>query len=227
MSRTKVTPAVEAELLTKSKRWCALCFGLKGLRKEKRGQIAHINRDSNDSRFENLVFLCMAHHDQYDSKTSQSKNYTRAEVKKYRDQIYTENSKQDYSASEIKSLRDYIRKYSAFFEYIFYEYNDIAFSLEMNELEVMGYLRDTWWTAPERSFNHEIQTTQDEIARRVIDIRELFETRMYDVVGTRIRFDTANFSRDVLLKKKETAKNYIDQIADNYKKLRAIASIHP
>ncbi|WP_146050522.1 hypothetical protein [Pseudomonas putida] len=227
MSRAKVTPAVEAELLTKSKRWCALCFGLKGLREEVRGQIAHINRDSSDSRFDNLVFLCMPHHDQYDSKTSQSKNYTQGEVKKYRDQIYSENSKRDYSASEILSLRDYIRKYSAFFEYIFHEYDDIAFSIEMKELEIMGYIRDCWWTAPERSFNLEIQAIQDEIARLVIDIRQLFEIRMYDAVGSRIRFDLQNFSRTVLLEKKEAAKNYADQIAENYNKLRDIASTHP
>lgn len=82
----------------------------------------------------------------------------------------------------------------------------------MKELEIIGYIRDCWRTAPERSFNLEIQAIQDEIARLVIGIRQLFEIRMYDAVVSRIRFDLQSFSRTVLLEKKEAAKNYVDQI---------------
>lgn len=156
MNRKRIASAVEAEVLMKSKRWCALCYGLRGARQEKRGQIAHINRDPSDSRFDNLVFLCIEHHDQYDSKTSQSKNYTHGEVRRYRDQIYAENFSQNYSQSEIQALREYIRQYSKLFEHLFSEYDDIAFSLEMTQLEVIGHLRNTWGTNPYRSFNHDI-----------------------------------------------------------------------
>lgn len=37
---------------------------------------------------DNLVFLCMSHHDQYDAGTSQSKNLTEAEVRKYRTRLH-------------------------------------------------------------------------------------------------------------------------------------------
>jgi hypothetical protein len=54
----------------------------------KRGQIAHIDRDSRNPSPENLVFLCLDHHDEYDSRTSQSKGITSGEVVHYRDELY-------------------------------------------------------------------------------------------------------------------------------------------
>ena len=50
----------------------------------RRGQIAHINRRADDDRFDNLVWLCLEHHDQYDSPTSQSKNLTADELRAWR-----------------------------------------------------------------------------------------------------------------------------------------------
>lgn len=226
MSRKKVSPTIEADVLTRSRRWCALCYGLQGLRQEKRGQIAHINKNSSDSKFDNLVFLCIDHHDQYDSKTSQSKNYTQAEVRKYRDQIYAESSARNYSESEINTLREYIRTYSEFFEYLFYEYDDIAISLDSRMLEIMGGLRDTWWTSSLRSFNQDIQTLQDEITRLIVSVRGIYEIHMYDGVGSFIIFDNGNFGKDILDEKKKLVRSYIEQISDNYLALREIASLH-
>jgi hypothetical protein len=54
----------------------------------------HINRKSHDSRFENLAWLCIDHHDEYDGSTSQSKGITPGELREYRDRLYRElNSK--------------------------------------------------------------------------------------------------------------------------------------
>jgi len=57
----------------------------------RKGQIAHLNRDPGDSRFENLVYLCFEHHDEYDSQTSQSKALLLEEVRDYRDRLYAQN----------------------------------------------------------------------------------------------------------------------------------------
>ena len=37
--------------------------------------------------FENLVFLCLSHHDEYDSRRSQSKGLLLEEVREYRNKI--------------------------------------------------------------------------------------------------------------------------------------------
>jgi hypothetical protein len=61
----------------------------------RKGQIAHLNHDRSDSRFENLVWLCLEHHDEYDSKTSQSKGFTIDEVREYRNRLYVQKGSED------------------------------------------------------------------------------------------------------------------------------------
>ena len=63
---------------------------------KKKGQIAHIDQDNTNSEFENLVFLCFEHHDEYDSKTSQSKGFTAGELKLFRNEL------DEYVKTELK-----------------------------------------------------------------------------------------------------------------------------
>jgi hypothetical protein len=87
MKRIKVPARTLAEVVTASRRRCCICFALDGDSTEKPGQIAHLDRDASNSRPDNLAFLCLKHHDQYDSRTSQSKGLTLEEVKGYRGQL--------------------------------------------------------------------------------------------------------------------------------------------
>jgi hypothetical protein len=75
-------------VLSLSRRRCALCYGLNRDTKIKSGQIAHIDRNNENNSQENLCFLCFEHHDEYDSKTSQRKNFSQEELKKYRSELY-------------------------------------------------------------------------------------------------------------------------------------------
>jgi hypothetical protein len=88
ISRKPVPLDIQAAVLILSRRRCAFCFGLDNDLSEKNGQIAHINHKPNDSRQENLAFLCLDHHDKYDSSTSQSKGLLEPELRHYRDQLY-------------------------------------------------------------------------------------------------------------------------------------------
>jgi hypothetical protein len=87
-NRKKVPDHIQAELLTLSARRCALCFGVNHDYIEKSGQIAHLDDDPSNNNIDNLCWLCLEHHDKYDSTTSQSKNYTQKEVTGYRDSLY-------------------------------------------------------------------------------------------------------------------------------------------
>lgn len=71
-----------------SARRCCVCFGVQMDMSVKKGQIAHLDGDPSNSDFDNLAYLCMPHHDDYDSKTSQSKGLTIHEVKNYRTLLY-------------------------------------------------------------------------------------------------------------------------------------------
>jgi len=75
----------QQEVLERSGRRCCLCFGLYGNLSCKRGQIAHLDHNHQNNIVDNLAFLCLEHHDEYDTCTSQSKGWTIKEAKLYRD----------------------------------------------------------------------------------------------------------------------------------------------
>lgn len=88
--RKKISADVEASLLIQSRRRCCICFGLEGDLQIKPGQIAHLDKDRQNNKLANLAYLCFPHHDEYDSSTSQRKNYTMKEVKHYRTELAKE-----------------------------------------------------------------------------------------------------------------------------------------
>ena len=85
--RTPISPLVEAQILLTSARRCCFCYGLDGDLRRKKGQIAHIDHDRSNSREENLAYLCMDHHDEFDSKTSQAKGLTESELREYKKRL--------------------------------------------------------------------------------------------------------------------------------------------
>lgn len=88
MRRRRTSEATETAVLMKSRRRCCLCYFLDRNEKEVEGQIAHLDRDHANSAEDNLAYLCLAHHNRYDSRTSQSKGYKESEVRQYRDRLY-------------------------------------------------------------------------------------------------------------------------------------------
>ena len=87
IQRKKTPPNVETEILKKCRRRCAFCFGLHQDTSIKEGQIAHLDKNPSNYNIDNLAFLCLKHHNQYDSTTSQSKNLTMLEAKEYRKEL--------------------------------------------------------------------------------------------------------------------------------------------
>ncbi|NOX73655.1 MAG: hypothetical protein GXP03_08565 [Alphaproteobacteria bacterium] len=90
MARKSISTEVEKSVLIASRRRCCICFGLNRDIGIKPGQIAHLDKDSSNSKLENLVFLCFDHHDAFDSKSSQSKNLTKKEVKFLKGELLTQ-----------------------------------------------------------------------------------------------------------------------------------------
>jgi hypothetical protein len=92
--RPAIPKLVETEVLTKCHRRCCLCVYLNSRDEVRKGQIAHLNQDPRDNRIDNLVYLCLEHHDDFDSKSSQSKRFTASEVRHHRDRLYERNLQQ-------------------------------------------------------------------------------------------------------------------------------------
>lgn len=96
--RKPIPKNTETIILTNSRRRCCVCFGLNKDHSEKQGQIAHLDKNPANNLLDNLAFLCLDHHDRYDSRTSQSKGFQIEELKKYREQLYF------YNQNEFKSV---------------------------------------------------------------------------------------------------------------------------
>jgi len=88
MARVPVPEDNQAQVLILSRRRCCICYGLHRDVEIKRGQIAHLDRDNTNYDMDNLTFLCLVHHDEYDGTTSQSKGLRGSEVKQYRQLLY-------------------------------------------------------------------------------------------------------------------------------------------
>jgi len=98
--RKKIPKNIVVDVLTRSRRRCCMCYGLKKDDGIKNGQIVHLDKNSSNNSFNNLAFLCLEHHNEYDSSKSQSKGFTITEAKKYRNELY---EKFDYWVGNEKS----------------------------------------------------------------------------------------------------------------------------
>lgn len=90
--RPSLPSQTETQVLVRSRRRCCLCVFLDGRDEVRQGQIAHINQKRDDHRLDNLAWLCLEHHDIYDSRTSQSKGITEGELRHYRDELLARNA---------------------------------------------------------------------------------------------------------------------------------------
>lgn len=109
MKKRKATTHTEAQVIKSCRRRCCICYGLNKDDNIKKGQIAHLDKDRSNNDIDNLAFLCLYHHDLYDSNTSQSKNLTIREVKAYRDELINKYSAWGLEAEQLLNfLADYI-----------------------------------------------------------------------------------------------------------------------
>lgn len=86
--RPTLNPRLQEEVMIRSRRRCCLCVFYSNLDVTRPGQIAHLDRNPANNDLSNLVYLCLEHHDAYDSKTSQSKGYLAGEVRAWRDKLW-------------------------------------------------------------------------------------------------------------------------------------------
>jgi len=77
-----------SEIVLAAARRCCLCVWLEQDHRVKRLQIAHLDHDRTNSASENLVPLCLRHHDEYDSISRHTKALQPLELRHYRDEWF-------------------------------------------------------------------------------------------------------------------------------------------
>ncbi|HME56674.1 MAG TPA: hypothetical protein VKM55_31020 [Candidatus Lokiarchaeia archaeon] len=75
-------------IMRKCRRRCCMCWGIRGDKSEKDGQIAHLDRDRANNDEDNLVFLCRSCYDFFDKGRNSSRGYTSSYVRFNRDGLY-------------------------------------------------------------------------------------------------------------------------------------------
>jgi hypothetical protein len=90
MTRKAIPDGTQALILLKSRRRCCLCYWLEGEDEVKKGQLAHLDGNNENAEEDNLAFLCLEHHDEYDSTPRVSKGLRENEVRIWRDELYKE-----------------------------------------------------------------------------------------------------------------------------------------
>ncbi len=88
MARKRIPSDTEENVLVLCRRRCCICYGLNRDLDIKSGQIAHLDGRNDNNDMDNLAFMCFEHHDQYDSRTSQSKGLTPQEARRFRRDLH-------------------------------------------------------------------------------------------------------------------------------------------
>ena len=79
----------EIAVLIACRRCCALCYAFgNDLAPKIDGQVAHINRNAEDSGLKNLCWLCLSHHNEYDKTGRQSKRLQPRELLHYQAELF-------------------------------------------------------------------------------------------------------------------------------------------
>ena len=86
--RAPIKPADAAEVLIQSRRRCCLCYYFNSDLEPEKGQLAHVDRDHSKSHADNLAYLCLDHHNEYDTKHLQSKSLMPEELRFARTRLY-------------------------------------------------------------------------------------------------------------------------------------------
>jgi hypothetical protein len=85
--RRPIPQHVTANLMKECRRRCCVCAILDADFSQKHLQVAHLDHDPSNNHADNLAALCLQHHDEYDTKRSQSKGFSKTEVSLYKREL--------------------------------------------------------------------------------------------------------------------------------------------
>lgn len=191
MTRKKVPNNIEAQVLDACKRRCALCVAIDENHDEAIGQIAHLDKDNTNFKLENLVFLCLRHHTLYDSKNSQHKNYTLAEVVIYRERVNAQY-KSNLKPEERQFVHTFLEKNAPLLQYIMNVDNHIAVEIDA---EIYEFFREYVSSIPiseKLCFNKEIASALKELNYSMDSIWTTISDSNYIPSGWRWKFDNTH-----------------------------------
>lgn len=214
MSRVRTHPEVETAILVNCGRRCALCVGLLGDHGVKKGQIAHIDRNPSNSSYQNLAFLCIPHHDEYDSVSRQSKNLKPSELQHYKKVVCATYSP-DYTTIK-RLLSDHANALLSLLnedEQLAVEVDKELYKDYCRLYEDMVNLIHNLYVADVRQLLQNVQGFMHYILSTISDF-------YYIESGWRRKFDNSVYPQEVLAEKKQAISNALIGMGSAYQTLR-------
>ena len=214
MTRVRPNNDVETAVLINCGRRCALCVGLNNDHTVKNGQIAHIDRDSSNSSYDNLVFLCIPHHDDYDTVRRQSKNLKPDELRHYK-RVVCQRYGPDYS-----SIRALLSKHQNAILELMNETEHLAVEIDKNRFDEYIILHNDLVSLIHDTFNPDAYKLLDDWHRGLNITLEIINDIYYINSGWRRKFDNRSHSQDILSNKKQQITQSLQVMKTGYAKLR-------
>jgi hypothetical protein len=191
MTRKKVPENIETQVLDACKRRCALCVAIDNNHAEVLGQVAHLDKDNTNFRLGNLAFLCLRHHSLYDSKNSQHKNYTQAEVVLYRNRVNALYGS-IFSTEEKGIIRSYLNENIQLLLRIANAGDQMAVEINAEVYDVFSSYISAMHVAKILCFNDEIASVLESLNFSIASIWEIISDENYIASGRRVKFNNTH-----------------------------------
>ncbi len=218
MARTKISVDIETAVLINCGRRCALCVGLNNDHDVKNGQIAHIDRDSSNNAYENLAFLCIDHHDEYDTVRRQSKSLKPQELLHYK-RVVCEQYGPSYSL-----LRRIWNEHGAAIIGLTNQTEHLAVEVDVQEYNAyVGFMNSLIMLVHE-NFSSELKVIINDWCNSVVNVIRIVSDERYIESGWRRKFDNGRYSQMELINKKGEVKIAIKEVRKNCERVKVFIS---
>lgn len=207
-TRVPVPENLQAQLKFNCRNRCAICAIMNDDFNAKVGQIAHIDHNhSNSLDYNNLVWLCLEHHDQYDSRTSQSKNYRPDEIRMYKKQleIYYANSKNNELIAYLTNIIELVNDGDGYM----FHFDAVG--------KIENFVREAAY--PEKYGLSSYQQQLFAISQLLQNILNIFKAEYYHISAGNYKlvFNNEKSSDDILEKNKAEYSNLLIKLNNQYK----------
>lgn len=214
MARVAPSRDTETAILVNCGRRCALCTGLNNDHAVKKGQIAHIDRDSSNSSYENLAFLCIPHHDDYDSVSRQSKSFKPDELRHYKKEVCRQYG------PVYPSILGFLTRHQAAILELNNETGQLAVEVDKNTFGAYKDLHTDLVNLIHQTLNADVHRLLHDWYIEIDVTLRTINDEYYIESGWRRKFDNGTYSQDILSAKKVIVTHALSRMGTAYITLR-------
>lgn len=213
-------------VLLRSGRICGFCLGFGNDHQPKAGQIAHLDKNNQNGAIDNLMFMCLNHHNEYDSIQSQAVGLTIGEAKEFRARVEELVAGERINWTKREAQR-FIYDHINVVSYIQAEKARLAVEHEPSFMDALFHLTSNAHGLCGACFHKGVHKVYERMGEGLTPLCELLSTEEYIEMPTRRKFNNKSVKdKDVqalLLTNMEKAGQYAEVIEAEFKLLQQFA----